>query len=96
MQAIGADDATTCMSRSFLFVPGDSQQKLAKADQVGADALIIDLEDSVQPAARPAARERVREFLSQEHTAAVWVRINALNSVDALEDLRSVMPSQNG
>ncbi len=82
------------MSRSFLFVPGDSQQKLAKADQVGADALIIDLEDSVQPAARPAARERVREFLSQEHTAAVWVRINALNSVDALEDLRSVMPSQ--
>ena len=82
------------MSRSFLFVPGDSQQKLAKADQVGADALIIDLEDYVQPAARPAARERVREFLSQEHTAAVWVRINALNSVDALEDLRSVMPSQ--
>lgn len=94
MQTLGADDATTFMSRSFLFVPGDSEQKLAKAEHTGADALIIDLEDSVKPDARPAAREQVREFLLEEHTPDVWVRINALNSVDALEDLRSVMPAQ--
>ncbi|MGI9206007.1 MAG: HpcH/HpaI aldolase/citrate lyase family protein [Woeseiaceae bacterium] len=84
------------MSRSFLFVPGDSEQKLAKAEHVGADALIIDLEDSVQPEARPTARGLACEFLTKEHAADVWVRINALDSVDALEDLRSVMPSQPG
>jgi citrate lyase subunit beta/citryl-CoA lyase len=94
MQTLGIDDATTCMSRSYLFVPGDSEQKLAKAEHAGADALIVDLEDSVQPAARPTAREQVREFLSGGHNNDVWVRINALDSVDALEDLRSVIPAQ--
>ena len=88
MQALCADDATTIMSRSFLFVPGDSEKKLARAEHADADALIVDLEDSVQSEARPAARNLVREFLSNVHAAEVWVRINPLDSVDALEDLR--------
>ena len=43
--------------RSFLFVPADSERKLAKAVDVAADALILDLEDAVVPEARPRARE---------------------------------------
>ena len=42
--------------RSWLFIPGDSDKKLAKADATGADALILDLEDSVAPANKPLAR----------------------------------------
>jgi len=42
--------------RSWLFVPGDSERKQAKALGGQADALILDLEDSVDPAQRPAAR----------------------------------------
>ena len=49
--------------RSFLFVPGDSERKLAKGEGVGADALILDLEDSVAPARKPLARGMVREYL---------------------------------
>ena len=43
--------------RSMLFVPGDSEKKMAKAASVGADALILDLEDSVAAQRRPLARE---------------------------------------
>ena len=49
----------TVMLRSLLFVPGDSEKKLAKADGTGADALILDLEDSVAPPNKAAARELV-------------------------------------
>jgi citrate lyase subunit beta / citryl-CoA lyase len=41
--------------RSLLFVPADSERKLARGSQSGADALILDLEDSVVPANRPIA-----------------------------------------
>lgn len=43
--------------RSWLFAPGDSAKKMAKAAESGADAVILDLEDSVAPAAKPAARD---------------------------------------
>ena len=45
--------------RSMLFVPGDSDRKLAKSAAAPADALILDLEDSVDPARKAEARERV-------------------------------------
>src|SRR6185437_8545326 len=51
------------MLRSLLFVPGDSERKQAKALVSPADALILDLEDSVAEAQLPAARARVRELL---------------------------------
>lgn len=79
------------MSRSFLFVPADSEKKLAKAGNTGADALILDLEDSVQPANRPKARKLAREFLADDCPADLWVRINPLESPDSLEDLRAIM-----
>ena len=47
------------MMRSLLFVPGDSERKFARARDCGADALILDLEDSVAPAEKPAARAHV-------------------------------------
>jgi len=77
--------------RSFLFVPGDSERKLEKAASVGADALIVDLEDSVTAEARPAARELARDYIEGKDN--VWVRINPADSNDALSDLQAVMPS---
>jgi len=96
VQAFGAHDAAAEVSRSFLFVPADSERKLEKAGTCGADALIIDLEDSVAAAARPKARKLAAEFLKKEYDAKIWVRINPLDSADALEDLKAVMPAAPG
>lgn len=92
MQEIGADAADTKVNRSFLFVPADSDKKLDRAAESGADALILDLEDSVTPAARPAARQNVRDYLADHTGSNVWVRINPLNTGAALDDLRAVFP----
>ena len=66
------------MSRSFLFVPGDSERKLEKAGTAGADALIVDLEDAVAPEAKPTAREMAAAFLPGKEN--VWVRINPVDT----------------
>ena len=79
----------------MLFVPGDSERKLAKGDGTGADALILDLEDAVAPERRPQARGLVREYLTARRGArqpVLWVRVNPLDSADALADLAAVMP----
>ena len=78
------------MTRSFLFVPADSERKLEKASGVGADALILDLEDAVAPEARPAARRLAADYLQDQDNA--WVRINPLDTDDSLADLEAVMP----
>ncbi len=82
--------------RSFLFVPADSERKLARAPQSGADALILDLEDSVAPANRPAARRVARRFLDETgaHAFQRWVRVNPLNDAAPLEDLAAVVPGR--
>ncbi|HTV46361.1 MAG TPA: CoA ester lyase [Stellaceae bacterium] len=83
--------------RSFLFVPADSERKLARAPEAGADALILDLEDSVVPANRPAARRQARAFLDATGTAGGfrrWVRINPLASDAALDDLAATVPGR--
>ncbi len=78
--------------RSYLFVPADSERKLAKADQAGADALILDLEDSVAPSRREAARRLAAEFLAGPRGRAErWVRINGLASGAAGTDLPAVV-----
>jgi citrate lyase subunit beta/citryl-CoA lyase len=79
------------MTRSFLFVPADSERKMQKAGSVGADALILDLEDSVSADARPDARIMAREYLAGKNN--VWVRINPIDTDDAKADLAAVMPS---
>ncbi|MHA3794468.1 HpcH/HpaI aldolase/citrate lyase family protein [Sphingomonas sp. YL-JM2C] len=82
--------------RSFLFIPGDSDKKLAKADSAGADALILDLEDSVAPENKPAARAKVAAFLAERPKTGrdqqLWVRINPFDSGMTLTDLVEVMP----
>lgn len=81
--------------RSFLFIPGDSDRKLAKADDSGADALILDLEDAVAPANKALARDKVAAFLSERPRAGrggqLWVRINPLDTTLALPDLAAVV-----
>jgi citrate lyase subunit beta/citryl-CoA lyase len=84
--------------RSLLFVPGDSERKLAKALASGADALILDLEDSVAPANRPAARALsaafVRETRARANIPLLYVRINPVDGSDWEADLEAVMPSK--
>jgi citrate lyase subunit beta/citryl-CoA lyase len=81
--------------RSLLVVPGDSERKQAKALQAGADALILDLEDSVAEAALPAARTRVRDFLAAHAPGAraqqLWVRPNSPASGKLVEDLAAII-----
>jgi citrate lyase subunit beta/citryl-CoA lyase len=91
MQAKCANAKEARVTRSFLFVPADSERKLEKAGDVGADALILDLEDSVTPAARPAARQLAAEYLRSREDA--WVRINPVDTDDWEKDLDAVMPS---
>jgi len=85
------------MLRSLLFVPGDSEKKLAKSTSTAADALILDLEDSVAPERTTLARVMVAEFL-EAHTnrtlQQLWVRINPLQTPQALADLVAVMPAR--
>lgn len=75
----------------MLFVPGDSERKIARAAESPADALILDLEDSVAPERKAAARAMVRDALNGARRHAVWVRINALDSPEALADLAAVV-----
>jgi citrate lyase subunit beta / citryl-CoA lyase len=78
------------MIRSFLFVPADSERKMQKAFVSKADALILDLEDSIAADARPEARLLVCE--SVEGRDDTWVRINSLDTEDADADLDAIMP----
>jgi citrate lyase subunit beta/citryl-CoA lyase len=81
-------------TRSWLFVPGDSERKLAKGAGSAADALIVDLEDSVAPARLPVARALTAAFVAaQVGPPEIWVRVNALASGLALADLAAVLPA---
>src|SRR5438876_114573 len=96
MQTLGADaqEAELMNLRSMLFVPGDSERKLAKVAGCRADALILDLEDAVAKDRLPVARGMVAEYLkaSRGSTRAqqLWVRINPLSTPDALPDLAAI------
>ena len=77
--------------RSLLFVPGDRPERMVKAARLGADALILDLEDAVAPAAKPGARESVAAFLREPRTVTLFVRINPLDSGLAEDDLAAIL-----
>ncbi|MFA7428663.1 MAG: CoA ester lyase [Rhodospirillaceae bacterium] len=64
--------------RTYLFVPADSPRKMERALQSGADALILDLEDSVAADRKDAARAEVARFLDAPAPMARFVRVNAL------------------
>ena len=82
--------------RSMLFVPGDSEKKLAKGASTQADALILDLEDAVTIERLPVARGMVCDYLKQHPRGSqqAWVRINPLDTEHALHDLIAVMPGR--
>jgi citrate lyase subunit beta/citryl-CoA lyase len=80
--------------RSWLFVPGDSESKLAKGRGGAADALIIDLEDSVADNRQDIARSLSGKFLSDNPDRSkqqLWVRINPLDHKFCMADLSAVM-----
>jgi citrate lyase subunit beta / citryl-CoA lyase len=79
--------------RSLLFVPGDSERKFARARDCGADALILDLEDSVAPSEKANARSHVAGLVEPAPQRA-WsfsVRVNALDTGLTLDDLGAVV-----
>ena len=81
--------------KSLLFVPGDSDKKMSRAQGSGASALILDLEDSVSPDRTEVARAMVREFLKTQLDRSqqqLWVRINPLSTANALPDLAAIVP----
>ena len=87
--------------RSLLFVPADSERKLTKSLQSGADVLIFDLEDAVSMSRKSAGRHELATFLASDAAQAVrnaadgpalYVRVNDLGTGMSLEDLKAVMP----
>lgn len=81
--------------RSFLFIPGDSEKKIAKVDDIAADAFIFDLEDAVAPARKPVARELVPAFIKDrprgKRKSELWVRVNPLDTQYTLDDLAAIV-----
>jgi len=82
--------------RSLLFVPADSERKLAKAPACGADVLILDLEDAVAADGKEAARQGAAEFLRSRAAGGprIHVRVNGLNSGHIEADLDAVVPAR--
>jgi citrate lyase subunit beta/citryl-CoA lyase len=89
-------EAAALMLRSLLFVPADSERKIARALSSSADAIILDLEDSVALADKPRARSIAAAALKNERTRTVFVRINALETGLASADLEAVLRSRPG
>ena len=79
--------------RTLLFVPGDRPDRFAKAAASGADALILDLEDSVAPERKGEGRRAVAAWLAEPREVATFVRINPLDGA-AAEDLAAVLPGR--
>jgi citrate lyase subunit beta/citryl-CoA lyase len=85
--------------RSMLFVPADSERKLARAASVGADAIILDLEDSVADSRKPEARKMAASMLDAAgaSASAMFVRVNPLQGGMTVEDLCAVVrPNLSG
>jgi citrate lyase subunit beta/citryl-CoA lyase len=81
--------------RSFLFVPGDSVRKFDSAKKTAADALILDLEDSIAPDGKVGARDITRQMLDARNpTQKIYIRVNALDTGLTLGDLAAVMPGR--
>lgn len=85
--------------RSWLFTPGNNLRMLQKAGHVGADAVIVDLEDAVPMADKETARWFLRDALPAlaAQRSSAWVRVNSLSTGLAPEDIRSaVRPGLEG
>lgn len=78
-------------NRTFLFVPGNHPRKLEKVFDSGADAVIIDLEDAVAIAEKPATRAVAVEALKQAHKPRGYIRVNAIDTEFCFEDLSAIV-----
>lgn len=95
MPAHGASQGKIRMRlRSLLFVPGDRPDRMEKALASGADALILDLEDSVVLAQKHAARTAIGEFLQRDRQMPIFVRVSPLDSGMIDDDLAAVLPGK--
>src|SRR5215468_8192359 len=77
--------------RSFLFAPGNHDRRVANALSLDADAVILDLEDAVATAEKPAARGAVATALTRPGRALLYVRINAVDTPFCYGDLVAVV-----
>lgn len=81
--------------RSLLFVPADAARKLDKAMGSGADAVIVDLEDSIAPSGKEAARKSAFDFLKatsgETKRPQLWVRVNGLQTGLTDADLDAIV-----
>src|SRR6186997_197457 len=82
-----AEEPRMSEPRSWPFVPADSEKKIAKAIESEADAVIFDLEDSVAPAQKAAARQILKELGKRSGGPQWWVRINPLRTDEHRKDL---------
>ena len=93
----GGDARPARQPRSLLFVPGNDERKLAKALGSGADVLLIDLEDSVAPEAKAAARAVAAAFIAAHIGTAerprLYIRVNDLETGLTRDDLAAIMPA---
>jgi len=84
--------------RSWLFAPGDSEKKMAKAADSAADIALFDLEDAVATENKAIARQMVHDFLAARSKGRerLWVRVNPLDGPYTLDDLAAIMPARPG
>ena len=83
--------------RSLLFVPGDSERKLEKGFAAGADAVIVDLEDSVAPQNKSLARDIAARFIAEQRLrtkSAIYIRVNDLSTGLTDDDLAALVPAR--
>ena len=80
--------------RSVLYVPADKPRAIAKARTLPVDAVILDLEDSIAPEKKAEAREALRAALDEPFGGDVAVRINALSSEWATEDILAAIAAR--
>jgi citrate lyase subunit beta/citryl-CoA lyase len=81
---------SAALPRSYLFVPGNRPERFDKAHAAGADAVILDLEDAVQPDEKPAARAAVVATVSGAASRAAWVRINGSDTSWFSDDIAAL------
>jgi len=79
------------VNRSFLFAPGNHARRVEKAFTLGADAVILDLEDAVAVAEKPATRKPVAEALARPRACRGYVRVNAPSTPFCYADLVAVI-----
>src|SRR3954452_77310 len=85
-----AQDASMTEPRSWLFVPADSERKIARALESEADAIIFDLEDSVAPGLKGVARDVLKHLPARSGGPEWWVRVNPIGSEHHKDDLELI------